>query len=34
MENQPVSGYCLLKMENTNDIFLILQYVGNAKKVA
>ena len=34
MENQPVSGYCLLKMENTNYIFLILQYVGNGKKVA
>ena len=33
MENQHGSGYCLLKMENINDIFIILQYLGNAKSV-
>ena len=33
-ENQSVSGYCLLKMEILMTLFLILQYVGSAKKVA
>ena len=33
-ENQPVSSYCLLKMEILMTFFLILQYVGSAKKVA
>ena len=32
MENQPVSGYCLMKMENINDIFSNSTVCGQCKK--
>ena len=32
MENQPVSGYCLMKMENINDIFSNSTACGQCKK--
>ena len=31
MENQPESGYCLLKMENINDIFTNSTVSGQCK---